>query len=40
VDRGSYDNSIEILKNTIEEARPEKKEKCRAIKRLKDFLDS
>jgi hypothetical protein len=40
VDRGAYDNSVEILKNAIEEARLEKKEKYRAIRRLKDFLDS
>lgn len=38
VDRGAYDNSVEILKNAVEEARLEKKEKYRAIKRLKDFL--
>jgi len=38
VDRGAYDNSVEILKNAVEEARLEKKEKYLAIKRLKDFL--
>jgi hypothetical protein len=38
VDRATYDSSIETLKNALEEAKLEKKEKYRAIKRLKDFL--
>lgn len=39
VDRTTYDSSIEILKNAIEEAKLEKKEKYQAVKRLKDFLN-
>jgi hypothetical protein len=38
VDRETYDNSIQTLKQAIEEARLEKKEKYQAIKRLGEFL--
>ena len=38
VDIVTYEASIEILKNAVEDAKLEKKEKYRAIKRLKDFL--
>jgi hypothetical protein len=38
VDKNTYDASIEILKNAVEDAKLEKKEKGRAIKRLKEFL--
>jgi len=38
VDRKTYDASIEILKNAVEEAKVEKKEKYQAIKRLHEFL--
>lgn len=39
VDRKNYEASIEILKNAVEEARVEKKEKYSAIKRLHEFLE-
>ncbi|MFH1774429.1 MAG: DUF763 domain-containing protein [Methanobacteriota archaeon] len=39
VDRKTYDASIEILKNAVEEAKVEKKEKYSAIKRLHEFLE-
>lgn len=39
VDRETYDASIQMLKNAVEEAKLEKKEKCQAIKRLSEFLE-
>jgi hypothetical protein len=38
VHRRTYDSSIQMLKNAVEEAKLERKEKIYAIKRLKDFL--
>ncbi len=38
VDRETYDASVEILKNAVEEARLDRKERYLAVKRLKDFL--
>ncbi len=38
VDRETYDRSIEILKNAVEDAKIEKKEKYQAIKRLERFV--
>lgn len=38
VDKAAYDSSIETLRNALEEAKLERKEKYQAIKRLKDFL--
>jgi hypothetical protein len=40
VDRKVYDESIEILKNAIEEAKIGDYEKARAIKRLKNYLQT
>lgn len=38
VDRATYDNSIQTLKDAIEQAKLDKKEKYRAIKRLNEFI--
>jgi len=38
VDRKAYDNSIQVLKDAVEQAKLERKEKLYAIKRLRDFL--
>lgn len=38
VDRETYDNSIEVLKNAVEDAKLEKKERYQAIKRLQRFI--
>ena len=38
VDRETYDHSIEVLKNAIEDAKVEKKEKYQAIKRLERLI--
>lgn len=40
VDRRVYDNSIQVLKDSIEQAKLERIEKLYAIKRLKDFINS
>ena len=40
VDRETYDNTIEVLKSAIEEAKCESKEKLLALKRLQDFIKS
>ncbi len=39
VDREVYDNSIETLKNALDEAKLNKKEKYNAIKRLESFIN-
>lgn len=39
VDNENYDKSITLLRNALEEAKLERKEKYHAIKRLKDFLN-
>jgi hypothetical protein len=39
VDREVYDNSIQILQDSLADARLDKKEKYRAIKRLEDFIN-
>jgi len=38
VDRPTYDNSIQTLKDAVERAKRNKKEKYHAIKRLRDFV--
>ena len=38
VDRETYDRSIEVLKNAVEDAKLEKKERYQAIKRLQRFI--
>ncbi len=38
VNRETYDSSIQMLKDAVEEAKIERKEKLYAIKRLRDFL--
>lgn len=38
VDKITYDTSVEVLRNAVEEAKLGNKEKYRAIKRLKEFL--
>ncbi|RLG22245.1 DUF763 domain-containing protein [Methanosarcinales archaeon] len=40
VDRETYDNTIDILRSAIEDAKCEKKEKMLALKRLQDFIKS
>ncbi len=39
VDRKAYDNSIQVLKDAVEQARIGEKEKLYAIRRLKDFIN-
>lgn len=39
VDRKAYDNSIQVLKDAVEEAKIGEKEKLYAIRRLKDFIN-
>jgi len=38
VDRKTYDNSIQVLRDAVEEARVGRKDKVQALKRLRDFL--
>jgi hypothetical protein len=38
VDRETYDKSIEVLKNAVEDAKVDKKEKYKALKRLHMFV--
>ncbi|VUT26907.1 MAG: hypothetical protein MOIL_01781 [Candidatus Methanolliviera sp. GoM_oil] len=39
VQRREYDESIEVLKNAVKDAKIERKEKLRALKRMSDFLE-
>jgi hypothetical protein len=39
VDVATYEASIEVLRNAVEDAKLDKREKCRAIKRLREFLE-
>jgi hypothetical protein len=39
VQRREYDESIEVLKNAVKDAKIERKEKLRALKRMSDLLE-